>query len=319
MEAIEIDLRERVLRAIDQGKSRVETAERFEVSNAWIGKLLRQRRDTGSIAPLPHGGGNPPAVAGEDLDELRREVERKPDATLEELRKFLADRRGVRCSPMAVCRALRRLGLPPQKKSLHACERDRSDVVEDRAAFAQEVAAADPAKVVVIDESGVTTAMTRARGRAPPGVRVHGAVPGGHWKVTTLVGAIRGGDSGGVTAAMTLEGATDADAFRAFVERVLVPQLRPGDLVVMDNLSSHKAAGVRDLIESAGATLRYLPPYSPDLSPIEKCWSKVKALLRSAAARTAEALQDAIAAALRAVTASDVRGWFGHCGYGVRP
>jgi transposase len=106
--------------------------------------------------------------------------------------------------------------------------------------------------------------------------------------------------------------------FRAFVARVLVPQLRSGDLVVMDNLSSHKAAGVRAAIESAGATLRYLPPYSPDLSPIEKCWSKVKQLLRSAAARTAEALDGAIAAALRAVTPSDARGWFAHCGYGVR-
>jgi len=107
MEAIEIDLRERVLRAVDRGESRVATAERFEVSNAWIGKLLRQRRDTGSIAPLPHGGGSPPAVAGEDLEALRAEVGRRPDATLEELRKFLADGRGVRCGPMAVCRALR--------------------------------------------------------------------------------------------------------------------------------------------------------------------------------------------------------------------
>lgn len=171
----------------------------------------------------------------------------------------------------------------------------------------------------MIDESGVTTAMARTRGRAPPGVRVRGAVPGGHWKVTSVIGAIRGGESGGVAAAMTIEGATDADAFRTFVERVLVPELRQGDLVVMDNLSSHKAAGVREAVESAGARLRYLPPYSPDLSPIEKCWSKVKALLRSAAARTADALDGAIAAALRAVTPADARGWFAHCGYGVRP
>jgi len=115
MEAIEIDLRERVLRAVDRGESRVATAERFEVSNAWIGKLLRQRRDTGSIAPLPHGGGSPPAVAGEDLEALRAEVGRRPDATLEELRKFLADEREVRCGPMAVCRALRRLELGLKK------------------------------------------------------------------------------------------------------------------------------------------------------------------------------------------------------------
>jgi transposase len=115
MEAIEIDLRERVLRAIDQGKSRVETAARFEVSNAWIGKLLRQRRYTGSIAPLPHAGGKGPAVNGEDSEALRARVESKPDATLEELRAFLADERKVYCSPMAVCRALRRLGLGLKK------------------------------------------------------------------------------------------------------------------------------------------------------------------------------------------------------------
>jgi transposase len=115
MEAIAIDLRERVLRAIDRGKSRVETAKRFEVSNAWIGKLLRQRRATGSIAPLPHGGGKPPVVAGADLEALRAEVERRPDATLAELRTFLAGERRVRCGEMAVCRALRRLGLPLKK------------------------------------------------------------------------------------------------------------------------------------------------------------------------------------------------------------
>lgn len=115
MEAIEIDLRERVLGAVDRGESRVATAERFEVSNAWIGKLLRQRRDTGSIAPLPHAGGIPPAVRGEDLEALRGEVERRPDATLEELRGFLADERKVRCSQTAVCRAIGRLGLPLKK------------------------------------------------------------------------------------------------------------------------------------------------------------------------------------------------------------
>jgi len=115
MEAIGVDLRERVLRAIDRGTSRVETAKRFEVSNAWIGKLLRQRRDTGSFAPRPHGGGGPPAIAGDDAEALRAEVARRPDATLAELRAFLADARDVLCGEMAVCRALRRLGLGLKK------------------------------------------------------------------------------------------------------------------------------------------------------------------------------------------------------------
>ena len=119
----------------------------------------------------------------------------------------------------------------------------------------------------------------------------------------------------GVRAAMTVGGATDADVFRAFVDRVLCPALNPGDVVVMDNLAAHKAAGVAGRIAAAGAEVRYLPPYSPDLNPIEKMWSKVKQLLRSAAARTKDALEAAIATALDAVTADDCRGWFASCGY----
>jgi transposase len=186
-------------------------------------------------------------------------------------------------------------------------------VVERRGAYRDELAGVDPARVRFVDETGATTAMTRTHGRAPAGERVHGAVPGGHWKVTSVIGTL--GVKGGIEAAMTLEGAVDADAFRAYVDRVLVPTLSAGDVVVMDNLSSHRAVGVRESIESAGAALVYLPPYSPDLNPIEKAWSKVKKLLRDAAARTQEALESAIAAALSAVTAGDARAFFNSCGY----
>ena len=137
-------------------------------------------------------------------------------------------------------------------------------------------------------------------------------MPGGHWKVVTVIGAVR---TDGPFAAATLVGATDSDVFRTYVREVLAPQLRAGDVVVMDNLSPHKASGVREAIEAAGATLRYLPPYSPDFNPIERMWSKVKSILRSLKARTAEALLDAIGVALRAVTAADAHGWFAHCGY----
>ena len=168
------------------------------------------------------------------------------------------------------------------------------------------------ARLVFVDETGVNTTMARTHGRAAPGERVAGRVPKGHWRATTVVGAVR---LDGCCAAMTMAGGTDAAAFAAFVEHSLVPSLRPGDIVVMDNLRAHKAAGVKAMIEAAGATVAYLPPYSPDFNPIEKMWSKVKQLLRTAAARTQEALQQAIADALRAVTASDCRGWFGSCGY----
>ena len=163
-----------------------------------------------------------------------------------------------------------------------------------------------------LDESGAQTSMTRTRGRAPRGQRVVAKVPGGHWKIVTMIGAVR---TDGPFAAASVVGATDSDVFRTYVSDILAPQLRPGDVVVMDNLSPHKAAGVREAIESAGAELRYLPPYSPDFNPIENLWSKVKGALRSLAARSVDTLHDAIGTAISSVTPSDCLGFFRHCGY----
>lgn len=157
--------------------------------------------------------------------------------------------------------------------------------------------------------------MTRHFGRAQPGARVQDAVPKNHGKNITILGAL---SAEGIDAVMTIEGATDAAVFRAYVAQVLVPTLSPGEVVVMDNLGAHKVEGIREMIEAAGAKLLYLPPYSPDLSPIEPCWSKLKTALRAAKARTRDALDDALARALRTVTASDARGWFQHCGYALR-
>ena len=144
------------------------------------------------------------------------------------------------------------------------------------------------------------------------GERVQGCAPAGHWRTTTMIAAIR---LDGRTAALAIEGATDAEVFRAYVREVLCPTLRPGDMVVMDNLSPHKNDTILALIEQAGATVAFLPAYSPDLNPIELMWSKVKQYLRGAEARTWEALVAAIAAALGTVTAQDAANWFAHCGY----
>ena len=152
-----------------------------------------------------------------------------------------------------------------------------------------------------VDESGVTRSMTRRYGRAPKGERVYDAVPLGHWEGTTLIGALA---LDCVRASFTVDAATDTDIFRVFVEQALVPALRPGDVVVWDNLPAHKAPELKVQIEAVRATLLPLPPYSPDFNPIEQCWSKVKECLRSAQARTTEALQQAIAHAFAAVTAS---------------
>jgi transposase len=167
---------------------------------------------------------------------------------------------------------------------------------------------------VFIDEAGAKTNMTRLRGRSPPGQRVHDETPSGHWSTTTMISSIR---RDGSTACMTVDGATTGEVFRAYVEPILVPTLRRGDVVVLDNLSSHKDKPAIALIEQAGAEVRFLPPYSPDFNPIEKMWSKVKALLRSAKARTQETLLAAIGAALAEVTAQNADGWFALCGYSI--
>jgi len=154
--------------------------------------------------------------------------------------------------------------------------------------------------------------MTRLRGRAPRGVRVKGKVPQGHWQTTTMICSIR---LDGFTTCMTINGATDTDVFRTYVRCVLLPTLRLGDILILDNLSSHKSQPTLALIAQVGAQVLFFPPYSPDLNPIENMWSKVKEHLRSAEARTEADLLDAIAVALRRVTASDAMHWFASCGY----
>jgi len=154
--------------------------------------------------------------------------------------------------------------------------------------------------------------MTRLRGRTQGGQRLVDSAPAGHWATTTLLSSVR---LDGSTAAMVIEGATDAEVFLQYAQQVLTPSLRPGDIVVMDNLSPHKMPAVVAAIEACGALVWFLPPYSPDLNPIEKMWSKVKAFLRKAKARTLDALINAIRDALRNVTTTDILGWFKECGY----
>ena len=157
--------------------------------------------------------------------------------------------------------------------------------------------------------------MTRRRGRAPAGQRVRASVPYGHWKTTTVIAGLR---TDGLVAPCLLDGPVNRDAFEAYVEQVLVPALRPGDLVVMDNLSSHKGPAVRKLIEAAGAELLYLPPYSPDLNPIENAFAKLKALLRKAAERTIDGLWSTTGKLLDSFTSAECRNYFAHAGYGAR-
>jgi transposase len=170
----------------------------------------------------------------------------------------------------------------------------------------------DPEKLVFIDETGATTKMARLYGRAPRGERCRAAVPHGHWKTTTLTAGLR---IGGLAAPMILDGPMDGDAFRAYVAQVLVPELESGDVVVMDNLPAHRVRGVREAVEAAGATLLYLPSYSPDFNPIEMAFAKIKAFLRAAAARTIPDPWDALKNALDAFPPNECRNYFAAAGY----
>jgi transposase len=172
----------------------------------------------------------------------------------------------------------------------------------------------DVTKLVFLDETGASTNMTRTRGRAPKGERCIAAVPHGHWKTTTFIAGLRYND---ITAPMVLDGPMHGAAFLAYVEQFLCPTLAPGDIVIADNLPSHKVAGVREAIEKTGATLRYLPPYSPDLNPIEKMFSKLKALLRKAAHRTIDALWNEIGKLLDAFSPDECSNYFKSSGYYV--
>ena len=191
-----------------------------------------------------------------------------------------------------------------------AAERDE----QARARWRERVRLLDPSKLVFVDECGANIGLTPLRARAPKGERAFGAVPRNRGRNTTLLASM---GLEGMGPCLAVEGGTTKAVFEAYVERVLAPSLSPGQVVVLDNLSAHKGERARRLVERRGAQLLFLPSYSPDLSPIEEAFSKVKALLRRAEARTKGALVEAIGRALDAIAPEDVRGWFGHCGYAL--
>ena len=170
----------------------------------------------------------------------------------------------------------------------------------------------DPARLVFVDECGTHTSMTRRKARVMRGMRAPGAVPRNRGPVTTLLAGV---SLTGMSPAMTVEGGTDTAVFATYLEHFLLPSLRPGQVVVVDNVGAHQPERIRELVVAAGCALVFLPAYSPDLSPIEEAFSKIKALVKAAAARTRAALDAAIAAALDAVTAADIAGWFSHAGH----
>lgn len=197
---------------------------------------------------------------------------------------------------------------------MRASEQDRPDVQVQRHDWRQATASFPPRRFVFLDESAASTSLARLYGRCPVGERLRDSAPAGHWLTCTMLCAIR---LDGPFAPLLIDGPVNGDVFLAWVEQVLIPELRPGEVVVMDNLSTHRMACVSRRIEEAGFSVLYLPPYSPDLNPIESMWSQVKSILRKLAARTFDSLCEAMGHALKMVLPSHCHGYFAECGYHV--
>lgn len=305
------DLRSRVIAAVEAGASRCAAAERFGVGVATAIRWVRVFRATGTISALPKGGDlrSQPIEALRDV--ILGAVEAQKDITLSELADLVAREHGASFAPSTVHRFLTRHRIT-LKKAAHAAEQERPDVAHRRQAWFDAQPDLTPERLVFIDETGASTKMARLRGRAPRGQRCRAAVPHGHWKTTTFVGALR---LGGMTAPLVLDGPMNEAAFLAYVQQMLAPTLKQGDTVIMDNLPAHKVAGVRAAIKATGARMRLLPPYSPDFNPIENAFAKLKALLRKASARTVPDLWAAIADALPQFTPAECANYFTACGY----
>ena len=278
-----LDLRERVVGSVAGGRTCRETAALFGVSVASVVKWSQRHRATGSAAAKPMGGHRRRVLAPE-RDWLLARVAAKPDLTLNALLAELAAR-GRMVSYGALWKFLDDEGLR-FKKTLHAAEQDRPDVARRRAQWRKYQGRIDPKRLVFIDETWAKTNMTRSHGRAPRGRRLVAKVPRGKWQTLTFLAALR---HDRIAAPCVIDGPINGQSFLAYVEQFLVPTLAPGDVVVMDNLGSHKGKAVRGAIRSAGAKLLFLPKYSPDLNPIEQVFAKLKTLLRKADERTVEA------------------------------
>lgn len=303
-----IELRTRVLSAREKGLSQQKVAELFSVSVRWIQHLERQQREEGNVQPRGHGGGRAKAVDAAGEKRLAEVLKQYPDATLEELK--------VQCdldaSLSSICRALSRMGWNRKKKTFRYAEQKRPDVAAERKAFRLTMPQLNAEDLVFLDESNAKTNMARLYGRAPDGQRVFDSVPDARYESVTMLSALT---FTGVGPSLTYKGGTDVGAMLTYVRSLLLPTLTKRSVVLMDNLSSHKDDRVIEAIQSSGATVRFLPRYSPDFNPIEQMWSKVKTHLRSFAARTKACLDEAISYALRTVNEADAKGWIGEAGY----
>lgn len=304
-----LDLRERVVECVEGGASRHEAAERFEVSVSSAIRWVQRFVQFGSAAAKPSGGSTSPLDA--HVPWFLELIAKHPDLTLDEIVAAM-HRHGIAGSRTAVWRFFERHKITVKKKSVRAAEQERADVARARRRWMHEQGLFDPARLVFVDETAVSTNMARLRGRCERGERLIAHVPQGRWETITFVAGLR---RDGIVAPFVVNGAMNGASFLAYLQQCLVPTLKRDDVVIIDNLTAHHVVGVRDAIEAAGATLRYLPQYSPDLDPIEMALAKLKALLRKAAVRSVRGLWHQLGSLIQTFSPQECANYLRHAGY----
>ncbi len=313
MKPYSIDLRQRIVDSYTAGEGSIrQLAKRYKVGPDCVRRLLKRHRETGSVKPFPQGGNPQPKLSSSHLEVLKTLVDEDNDATLAQLAQRLEQRTEIKVSPSTISRGLGHLEITRKKKSLKASKAYTDEVQQQRRDYWQDVAEIKVSDFVFLDETGFNRAMVEVYARALRGQRAYGPKPP-RGKNISVIGAMS--LVAGFMAGFSFEGGTNGDTFLWYVEQVLVPNLWPGAVVVMDNLSAHKVDGVVEAIERAGARVLYLSPYSPDFNPIENLWSKLKQYVRLAETSTKEMLHSAIQAGLDRISLEDVRNWFCHCCY----
>lgn len=307
-----IEFRQKIIEVHEKENISIrQLAQRFCVAKSFIQKLLKQYKETGDLHPQPQGGSPETKLNPEQLIDLVEIIETHNDATLEELCDLLEEKVQVRVSRATMGRITQKLNYS-EKKTLYAAEKSNEKVLQQRVKFWSKIRDVRVEDLIFLDESGVNLAMVRLYARALKGKRARGEKPQKRGRNISLIAALSIRE---VVASINIYGAVDGVTFEAFVVQELIPKLWENACVVMDNAKIHQGEMVRRFIEQVGAKLIYLSPYSPEFSPIENLWSKVKSILRKTAARTYKDLIDGITNAMLQVTQSNIRNWFAHCCY----
>ena len=302
------EMRVRVIGLVEAGTSRREAAEQLEISASSAIRWMQRWEADRTSGPKPRGGSVSPLE--QHAEWILAFVAEQSDLTLDEIVSAMHKKR-IFGSRTALWRFLARHDITV-KKSLRAAEQQRADVARARRRWIREQGLLDPARLVFIDETAVSTNMVRPNGRSPRGERLIGYVPLGHWETVTFVAGLR---LTGVVAPMLINGAMNGEIFLAYLEQCLAPTLKRRDIVVVDNLPAHKVLGVEDAIEAVGASLSYLPQYSPDLNPIEMVFHPLKALLRKFAERTIAGVSRRIGSFIPTLGKNECIEYFRHAGY----